>query len=506
MRYGTGGSYRQSIEYMRRQHTQKRYSFGTQANTCHTWAEQNPDIIVGQSADGRIRFNGRAIYSYGEHFPMAIVAGEYRGRRVVLFNADSYSVTTSGHQSEVRSALRGRDDIIIPLSGLKAFDYRKPDKADIARAHTELLERQAAAMGPQGNRPSWQTESEWRDEQRRDISDTTTRLEAFRHMYKVRSALPADPVAWLAKRKERAARKAQREKLAWAIGQAKTPVRLAGAPSADLADTWRAEDHVRALTGQSRVYGSARHWLARNGGKPAHIAKCSAAMKAIGLERDAWQSALAGIRARAQRASDLRTLAAIERDGPNYLKGYWLSEDDLGRLWALAIAEDMPEAAAIVARTVHEREWQAVVPDTFKRHQRKEVTLEQWLAGKGSASELSSNVTLVRRKGDSLETSLGAVVPWSHAIRVFRMVQACRLAREGYQRNGHTVRVGTFAIDRIAPDGTLVAGCHTIGFDAMLSLAVRELPASEILPCYPLPVPMDVPRGMSAVRRAAFGR
>jgi len=57
---------------------------------------------------GHIYTDGRVIYSYGTHFPIAIKASDGR----IYFNEDKYSVTTSCHQSLVRGAIGGSWDIV----------------------------------------------------------------------------------------------------------------------------------------------------------------------------------------------------------------------------------------------------------------------------------------------------------------------------------------------------------------------------------------------------------
>lgn len=47
--------------------------------------------------------DGMAIYSYGEHFPIAAWANDCRTH--VVFNTEYYSVSTSGHQRCVKRAL-----------------------------------------------------------------------------------------------------------------------------------------------------------------------------------------------------------------------------------------------------------------------------------------------------------------------------------------------------------------------------------------------------------------
>lgn len=72
------------------------------------------------------------IYSYGTHFTMAIA---YDDKKLFLINGDTYSHTTSRHQSEVRGAIQnhGPSDwksIILPFSALNAaginFDSIEP--------------------------------------------------------------------------------------------------------------------------------------------------------------------------------------------------------------------------------------------------------------------------------------------------------------------------------------------------------------------------------------------
>ena len=52
----------------------------------------------GRRAEGSRMFtDGRTIWSYGHHFPIATEVGN-----VILFNTDDYSNSTSRHQSKVR--------------------------------------------------------------------------------------------------------------------------------------------------------------------------------------------------------------------------------------------------------------------------------------------------------------------------------------------------------------------------------------------------------------------
>lgn len=70
-----------------------------------------------------------------------------------------------------------------------------------------------------------------------------------------------------------------------------------------------------------------------------------------------------------------------------------------------------------------------------------------------------------------VETSLGVQIPISHAIRGLRFVRAVVARGEAYQRNGHTLHLSHYAIDKVDADGTLHAGCHIISYTEIERIA-----------------------------------
>jgi hypothetical protein len=78
---------------------------------------------------------------------------------------------------------------------------------------------------------------------------------------------------------------------------------------------------------------------------------------------------------------------------------------------------------------------------------------------------------MLRINGNEVETSLGARVPVSHAKRGLAFVRRVVSSGQEYVRNGHTLHLGHYAIDRIETDGTLHAGCHVIKFSEIENLA-----------------------------------
>jgi hypothetical protein len=68
----------------------------------HLWAHQTQDSA--RNAQGNLYFDNGVIYSYGSHFPIARHVTHGR-KSAVLFSSRRASVTTSGHQSAVRSSI-----------------------------------------------------------------------------------------------------------------------------------------------------------------------------------------------------------------------------------------------------------------------------------------------------------------------------------------------------------------------------------------------------------------
>jgi len=79
----------------------------TNAQCAHVWAQQEKP--EGRSKNGHLYFNGRTIYSYGSHYPIARFTDKrLNGQQVVLFNSVGSTMTTeSKHKGPVRQALYG---------------------------------------------------------------------------------------------------------------------------------------------------------------------------------------------------------------------------------------------------------------------------------------------------------------------------------------------------------------------------------------------------------------
>jgi hypothetical protein len=109
--------------------------------------------------------------------------------------------------------------------------------------------------------------------------------------------------------------------------------------------------------------------------------------------------------------------------------------------------------------------------------QRELVT--KWRAGL-YAGCLYDVPTMLRIDGDEVVTSRGARFPVSHAKRALALVRNVRESGQAYVRNGHTIHLGPYAVDRIEADGTVKAGCHVVSWEEIerIASALDSVPTS----------------------------
>jgi hypothetical protein len=108
--------------------------------------------------------------------------------------------------------------------------------------------------------------------------------------------------------------------------------------------------------------------------------------------------------------------------------------------------------------------------DTKKRREKQMLALAEkvteWRAG-AAVSLWDSPDTLLRVKGNRIETSRGAEIPLRCAPAIWQLIQHARAGvacLSGPQ-------IGNFKIDTITLDGTLRAGCHTIQYSELERMA-----------------------------------
>jgi hypothetical protein len=102
----------------------------------HLWAHQRTDHA--RNPQGNLYFHGKTIYSYGSHYPIAVISE--KDSNTVLFNSNSSTNTTQGQKSSVRSAISHKTIIYCsnPVEAehgdhdrnLKDFEYRAKEPAN----------------------------------------------------------------------------------------------------------------------------------------------------------------------------------------------------------------------------------------------------------------------------------------------------------------------------------------------------------------------------------------
>jgi hypothetical protein len=100
--------------------------------------------------------------------------------------------------------------------------------------------------------------------------------------------------------------------------------------------------------------------------------------------------------------------------------------------------------------------------------------LEEWASGGAIDRWAFGGYDLpirLRINGDELQTSRGATVPLSHAVKAFRIIKRLHNRGQAYERNGHTVHLGHFALDAVDRQGNVRAGCHNVSWEEIERVA-----------------------------------
>ncbi|WP_453971110.1 hypothetical protein [Amorphus sp. MBR-141] len=450
------------------------------AMVAHVWAQQSQDF--GKSGNGNFYFRGQTIFSYGEHFPIAKFTGRVvDGREVVLFTCNSYSPSTNRHIQLTQNALHGLSGVVVAYV---------PDLSrwhDDARTHASVIEAFARRIG----------------EGRGNIASA----EVYRRAFKVRKRLPADCAAFVADEKAKAKRERESEALADARRFAKRinarrPLESLGimpVPTRDAGDNpverrVETNEQIARIAGAQSCAGKARHWFGRLGGSKRDRAAVSAALKALKPAKESWLEYGRKVRAFEHRADIARRVDALAcriAAGSEDTRNHWNPEILISEMQALGIIN--APVMAFLCRAASINHALSEIPANCGRpswwydrlSQRSRITADEWLAGKPGAFYQDAP-TLVRRKGDRLETSRGADAPFEQAAAIYLKATACRASGRTWRRNGERMRAGAFELDSIDASGGIRIGCHRIGFEEMERLAVAEIP-ERVKARFPVP-------------------
>lgn len=463
----------------------------------HVWNAQRQDF--GRSHNGNFYFEGDTLFSYGTHFPVAHIAPD----GAAIHNSDTFGVSTSGHQSDAANASRNRVRFYVPSLGelLPAFVALESGHADSAAKRARAYAQEhAEALARSREIPAGDYGGRWSAE---EATAGRTALDYLAVLFGFgRSAAKIHREA-VAKRERKEREEAKRE-----LERRKEEARRL----ADMTDSdWRRFLSIRpnewnqlhGFKSTATAINRARRDAKALGLSDKRKARLWAREKRLRLIIGEWtqRQAVASLR------KDLRdAIATIRRKLPEVTSGFGAEAPSADMWRAVESARAVRRAASVLAASrrlpflsrrrlelleqeasKREEAWQ----ESYKAKRAAEVAEERrlaeataeeqrlaWLAGESPRLfrrfDCPNGGAALRAYGEELQTSHGASVPLAHAIKAFRFLKLIRERGEGWKRNGHTVRVGHFQIDRIESDGSFVAGCHDIKWPEVERLA-REL-------------------------------
>jgi len=454
----------------------------------HTWAAGTKPH--GKSNNGNFYFDGRILYSYGSHFAVGV---RLNNEQAVL-NSDSYSISTSGMQSDARSAVSHFETVSVPKLQDIARDlsYVANNGAKNSPHHVAAIiahiETHAAALigevqvydrdAPDPRYADAEEQQPWMRGAYVGTGETqAARLLRF-------CGIPAARAAAAIKRgTAKAARNAKAEAAA-ERKRAKAEAVAVADMTANERDSWLASRfYIRPFDGSYQDASTAERYREASKVlfrliKAGKAEKLSAAR--LGRLKGHRAAVLAILKAYDDDAAGMIAAYHAERFA-NWKARYSAATDDAARLavWrsngvnAGAYAEGSPERAELEAADAEGRRL-----DSAERMAKQAQQRAEWLAGGPRHTRLDGpdGTALVRRSpdGERLETSHGADVPWDHAVKAFRFIALCVARGEAFHTNGRVVRVGPFRVDSITPEGDMRAGCHTFKWSVMRELAERE--------------------------------
>lgn len=458
-----------------------KHNFSTDM-AAHVWAQQSQ--AAGTGGKGSVYFEGPALYSYGSHF----LTGYITEPGTVLLNADKYSATTSKHQSDAWGATRHMRQFQVPgLSDLRDPLRWRVNSADYVSIRSKIMVREWLRSHAQ----ELLSEDTWRGSSPHDSALYIAGL----------FGLTAANVAAEIKRGIAAAEKAKRD----VATRQRSDMISAATLLADMTD----EQFSEHLSERAYVHDpSSFSGVGQMGENVARCAKQLSTMARLGAgvlgkrrvatlkaRRAALLAWAEGMPARVIAADKAAALATFQA----WRERWRAAEDDVARFAAMANApkswryHDGGRATVISERDLaelqtaeqwardHEAERRAMLAEikereAAERRQRDAATFAEWQAGESVQCPASYHSTprggaYVRRRGDYLETSQGASVPWAHAVRVFKFVKLCRERGEAWRTNGRVVRVGHFTVSEITAEGDMRAGCHFFEWAQIEALA-----------------------------------
>ena len=135
----------------------------------------------------------------------------------------------------------------------------------------------------------------------------------------------------------------------------------------------------------------------------------------------------------------------------------------------LSLPDDLTGMIA-ECRAIEKREKTRKQREEAKREREELERVQKWVDGESDYCPTYGPIRL-RIKGDELQTTLRARVPLAHAVKAFRVIKRLHEKGQAYERNGHTIHLGHFALDAIDTQGNVTAGCHNVSWEEIARVA-----------------------------------
>jgi len=460
--------------------------FGSHIQTAHVWAQgRHPR---GRSSDGRMFFEGRILYSYGHHFALGLVVLGLDGNpTATLLNSSKYSVSTGKHKGHAWHAARGRTIHVPELTDI-AEGLQMATSPIVGR---DVLKAQRPAVEQHIAKHFAEYEDDSAAFVLELVGGTAKQAAAIR-------AKAAKAAATKAAAEAKAAAKAQLtkalERAKWSRDELLSWARLNVLNRAP----YMAEHEAKAMLKDLRALHRAASAAGKDKAKKAlwaHVKTLEAfpalAAARVAAKIEPRRSAVKVVR---QYLANAAAEAPLPLKAAQWRRVYEAAQMVAGFTWSRGLeraATDLANHAALERERTAAEETAAANAARLERARIAQLEEAErktlWLTGNPSAQWHGRTpeggaylrATHVERDdsgtitGGTLETSQGAEVPLTHALRAFRFLKLCRTQGQAWQANGRTIPVGHFRIDRVEPNGDFRAGCHFIQWDQVESLAAR---------------------------------
>ena len=139
---------------------------------------------------------------------------------------------------------------------------------------------------------------------------------------------------------------------------------------------------------------------------------------------------------------------------------------------------DMGQFKDIDFTALKAAEKQRLALELMKRKEREaeyaienSVKIKQWLSGeRDNLGYGVTSDTLLRVKGDVIETSRGADIPLSHTAKLWELIEVTRKEGRGLELSRP---LGVYKLNSIDSSGNIIVGCHYIEYNELKRIALQ---------------------------------